>query len=247
MRSPSKEKTIDQAGHGVPDMEKPIARYLDAAILYPELEQDLTRKAIKTVISYACRTVCIRPCDIDTAVDLCRNTTTGVCVVLGFPHGCGLSRVKALEAQAYVDDGVDEIDMVVNYGYIRSGAWNLVKEDIEAVTGVARTRSVPVKVILETSELSQQQIRQATECAVEARADYVKTSTGFASGGATVEALQAMLEAGRGRIQVKASGGIRDYAQAKAFIDMGVTRLGAGYTSLAAICDGMEPSTSGDY
>jgi len=227
-------------------MEKPIERYLDAAVLYPELEQEPTRAAIRAVVDYQCKTVCIRPCDIDTAVAMCRETPTGVCVVLGFPHGCGLSRVKACEAQAYIDAGADEIDMVVNYGYVRSGAWDLVRADIEAVTSRARNRTVPVKVILETSELSQKQIGRAVECAIDARADYVKTSTGFASGGATVEAVQTMLDAARGRIAVKASGGIRDFAQARAYIDMGVTRLGAGYTSLAAICAGA-PGSANDY
>lgn len=228
-------------------MEQPIARYLDAAILYPEFEQDKTREAIRKVIDYECVTVCIRPCDIDVAVNLCRGTTTGVCVVLGFPHGCGLGRVKALEAQAYIDAGVDEIDMVVNYGYIRSGAWDLVKADIEAVTTITRKGIIPLKVILETSELTQEQIRRATVCAIDAQADYVKTSTGFASGGATVDAVQTMLDTADGRIQVKASGGIRDYAQARVYIDMGVARLGAGYTSLAAICDGAPSSGSDDY
>jgi deoxyribose-phosphate aldolase len=93
-------------------------------------------------------------------------------------------------------------------------------------------------VILETSELSMEQIKRATECAVEARADYVKTSTGFGSGGATVEAVQAMLGAADGRVKVKASGGIRDYQQAQNYIDMGVTRLGVGYLAVPAICAG---------
>lgn len=228
-------------------MEKPIARYIDAAILYPAYEQDSARSAIETVIEYECVTACIRPCDIALAVDLCKGTTTDVCVVLGFPHGCGLSRVKALEAGAYIEAGVNEIDMVVNYGYIRSGEWDLVKGDIKAVTDVARTSNIPVKVILETSELSEEQIRLATVAAIEAQADWVKTSTGFASGGATVEAVQAMLDAAGGRIEVKASGGIRDFAQAKAYIDMGVTRLGAGYTSLGAICGGAAPSKTDTY
>ena len=226
-------------------MEQSIARYLDAAILYPELEQDKTRDAIKRVIGYDCITACIRPCDIDLAVGLCRGTSTGVCVVLGFPHGCELSRVKGSAAAAYLEGGVDEIDMVANYGYIRSGEWDLVTTDIEAVTAVARPHGAPVKVILETSELSAEQIARATECAIAAGADFVKTSTGFASGGATAEAVQTMLDTARGRIQVKASGGIRDYARAQAYIDRGVTRLGAGYTSLAAICDGA-PSSGGD-
>lgn len=219
-------------------MNETINRYLDAAVLYPELERAPARQAIQSIIDYGCRTACIRPCDIDMAVEMCQDTETDVCVVLGFPHGCGLSRVKSLEAQAYLDDGVDEIDMVVNYGFIRSERWDLVEQDIRGVSEVTRNRSSLLKVILETSELSMEQIKRATKCAVEARADYVKTSTGFGSGGATVEAVQAMLGAADGRVKVKASGGIRDYQQAQNYIDMGVTRLGVGYLAVPAICDG---------
>ncbi len=223
-------------------MEQPINRYLDAAVLYPQLERDAALQAIKTVINYNCRTVCIRPCDIDIAAELCAGTSTDICVVLGFPHGCGLSRVKTLEAEAYVLAGVDEIDMVVNYGFIRSAAWDLVRDDIRAVTEVTRPSNIVTKVILETSELTPEQIAMATRCAIEAQADYVKTSTGFAGGGATVEAVQTMLDAAQGRIKVKASGGIRDAAQAQAYIDMGAERLGLGYTSLAAIFKGTGPA-----
>ena len=225
-------------------MTKSINSYLDAAVLYPEMTREASREAIQTIITYECRTACIRPCDIDIAVDLCRDTVTDVCVVLGFPHGCGLSRVKTLEAQAYLDDGVDEIDMVVNYGFIRSQRWDLVEQDIRGVSEVTRDRASLLKVILETSELTLDEIKRATECVITARADYVKTSTGFGSGGASVEAVQAMLEAADGRVKVKASGGIRDYAQAKAYIDMGVRRLGVGYPALSAICDGAP--TAGD-
>ncbi len=227
-------------------MPEPISRYLDAAVLYPELERSGARQAIQSIIDYGCRTACIRPCDIDMAVELCRDTPTEVCVVLGFPHGCGLSRVKTLEAQAYLDDGVDEIDMVVNYGFIRSERWDLVEQDIEVVSKVTRERASLFKVILETSELTTEQIKRATECAIAAQADYVKTSTGFASGGATVGTVKAMLEAADGRIEVKASGGIRDYVQAKAYIDMGVTRLGVGYPAIPAICTGA-PGSETDY
>ena len=219
-------------------MNEPISRYLDAAVLYPELERDKAREAIADVVSRLCRTVCIRPCDLDMARILCRGSATDICVVLGFPHGCGLSRVKAQEAEAYIEEGADELDMVVNYGLVRSGEWQLVKDDIGAVARVTKSADVVLKVILETSELNLEQIHLATECAIEAGAHYVKTSTGFASSGASVEAVQAMLEAADGRIKVKASGGIRDYAQARAYIDMGVTRLGVGYLALPAICDG---------
>ena len=228
-------------------MGEPINRYLDAAVLYPELEREKAREAIQSIIEFECRTACIRPCDIGMTVELCRDTVTDVCVVLGFPHGCGLSRVKALEAQAYLDEGVDEIDMVVNYSFIRSGLWDLVEDDIKAVCEVTGKHSILLKVILETTELTTDQIKRATECAVAAQADYVKTSTGFASGGASIEAVQAMLEAADGRIEVKASGGIRDFAQAQAYIDMGVTRLGVGYPAVAPICTGGPGFDGGDY
>ena len=228
-------------------MGQPINRYLDAAVLYPELERDKAREAIQSIIEFECRTACIRPCDIAMAVELCRDSATDVCVVLGFPHGCGLSRVKALEAQAYLDEGVDEIDMVVNYGFVRSGLWDLVEEDIRAVSHVTREHSILLKVILETTELTTEQIKRATECAVAAQADYVKTSTGFASGGASIEAVKVMLEAADGRIEVKASGGIRDFSQAQAYIDMGVSRLGVGYPAVAPICTGAPGGDGGDY
>lgn len=227
-------------------MSEAINRYLDAAVLYPEFEQGLAEQAIKSVIEHRCRTVCIRPCDIDRAVALCKETTTGVCVVLNFPHGCGLSEVKAFEAQTYIKRGVQEIDMVANYGFIRSGDWRRVEEDIRAVAEITGPHDVVLKVILETSALTPEQISRAVACAAAARADYVKTSTGFGSGGATVGAVQTMLDAARGRIEVKASGGIRDQVQARTYIDMGVSRLGVGYTSVETICGGRQPPTASE-
>lgn len=222
-------------------MHKTVNRYLDAAVLYPELERSEADEAIKKVIDLACRTVCVRPCDIDRAVDLCRGTATDVCVVLNFPHGCGLSEVKAFEAQTYIQRGVEEIDMVANYGLIRSGEWGLVEADIRAVAAVTRPHDVVLKVILETSALTRDQISQAVASAAAAQADYVKTSTGFADGGASVDAVQTMLDAARGSIKVKASGGIRDYSRARAYIDMGVSRLGVGYGAVEAICSESQP------
>ena len=232
-------------------MNEPISRYLDGAVLYPELEKEKAHAAIQAVIDYRCRTVCVRPCDIEMAVDLCHNSATEVCAVLNFPHGSGLSMVKTFEAQCYLESGVREIDMVANYGYIRSGAWDLVEQDIRGVSALTGPRGVVLKVILETSELAPAEISRAVDCAVAARADYVKTSTGFASGGATAEAVRAMLEAARGRIEVKASGGIRTLGQARSYIAMGAARLGVGYTSLEAICGGGDsggfPGTAAGY
>jgi deoxyribose-phosphate aldolase len=225
-------------------MDKTINRYLDAAVLYPEMVRRDAREAIKTIINYQCRTVCVRPCDIDIALEQSQGTQTEVCVVLGFPHGCGLSEVKALEAKTYIDKGVHEIDMVVNYGFIRSHEWDLVEYDIRSVSEATRPARVILKVILETSELSLEQVARATEIAIKTQADFVKTSTGFASGGATREVIKTMMDTAKGRIKIKPSGGIRDYTRAKMFVDMGADRLGMGYTSLAAICDGASAKTA---
>jgi deoxyribose-phosphate aldolase len=228
-------------------MGKGINTYLDSAVLKPEMTRDETVAAIKMAVDYKSATVCVRPCDIDLAKEMSSGSVTGVSVVLSFPHGSGLSEVKAMEAKAYIEKGVDEIDMVVNYGYIRSGLWDLVEHDIRCVTDVTRPAGVPLKVILESTELTLDEVAKATEVAIKANADFVKTSTGFASGGASEEAVKTMLETAKGRIKVKPSGGIRDFNRAKLFVDMGVDRLGNGFSSLPAICDKAEAAGGEGY
>lgn len=218
-------------------MEANISRYLDAAVLKPEMTRQEAIEAIQMAIDYGAKTVCVRPCDIELAVTMSRGTATGVSVVLAFPHGCTLSEVKSHEAEAYIAKGVMEIDMVTNYGYIRSGLWDLVEHDIRCVTDVARPSGIPVKVIVESSVLTLEEVAKATEAAIRANADFIKTSTGFSTGGATEEVVQTMVDTAKGRIQVKPSGGIRDYAQAKRYVDMGAARLGVGYSALPSICD----------
>lgn len=212
-------------------------RYLDHAVLKPEMTQEEAREAIQLGIDYKVKTVCVRPCDIDMAVEMCKGTQTEVSCVLAFPHGTTLSQVKAYEARLYIEKGVHEIDMVANYGYIRSKLWDEVEKDIRAVAEVTGKAGILLKVILETSQLSTEEIAQATECAIRAGADFVKTSTGFYGIGATPEAVEAMVKASRGRIQVKASGGIRNAEQAKMFLDLGASRLGNGYSSTPVICN----------
>ncbi len=209
---------------------------LDAAVLAPHLTPDEARRAIETCIRFGVCTVCVRPCDIASAVALCRGTPTGVSCVLAFPHGNALPAIKAAEARACLDLGVAEIDMVVNYGLIRGGEWARLEDDIRAVTTIAVPAGIAVKTIFETCHLTSDQIARATEVAVAAGAAFVKTSTGFAEGGATEAAVRVMLEAAAGRIGVKASGGIRDAATARQYLAMGCRRLGVGYTSLAALC-----------
>lgn len=225
----------------------PMARYLDHAVLKPEMTQKEAREAILLGIAHKVRTVCTRPCDIAMAAALCAGTETEVSCVLAFPHGGTPPAVKACEAREAIAAGTNEIDMVANYGYIRSGMRAEMLEDMRAVTAVARPAGILVKVILETCTLTPEQIRLATEVAVEAGADYVKTSTGFHSAGASVEAVAAMLEAGKGRIKVKASGGIRTIADAERFLDMGCERLGVGYGTTPALCAGGPENAAGTY
>lgn len=220
-----------------------INRYLDHAVLKPEMTREAAVDAIRLGLDYDVRTVCVRPCDIELAAEMCAGTDTEVSCVLAFPHGCTSSLVKADEAARYIAAGTNEIDMVVNFGFVRSGMWDEVVADIRAVTQVAKPSGVLVKVIFETAYLTLDQIARTTECAIEAGADFVKTSTGFGGKGATVEGVQAMLEAARGRIKVKPSGGIRDRARAEMFIAMGAQRIGNGYTSTPIICQGSGESS----
>jgi deoxyribose-phosphate aldolase len=230
-------------------MATPISRYIDAAILKPELTPAEAEAEIKGMVACEAFSVCVRPADIALALKLCEGTRTAVGTVLSFPHGCGHPDVKAREAETYIALGVAEIDMVVNYGLVRAHDWDGVRADIAAVVDVARPKGILVKVILETSELEQDAIAGATEAAIAAGANYVKTSTGFASGGATVEAIQTMLDTAQGRIKVKASGGIRDLAAAEKFVAMGCERLGVGSSSTPTICnpDAGPSEDSGQY
>lgn len=217
---------------------EPINRYLDAAILKPELTQDEVVAAISESIKWKTKTVCVRPFDIPLAKKMCAGTDTGVSCVLSFPHGCAPTAVKAFEAKTYIALGTDEIDMVANYGMIKSGRWDYVEADIRTVAEVCNAQKIPLKVIFETCYLDADQIARTTEICVKAGADFVKTSTGFATGGATVEAVKIMVETAKGRIKVKPSGGIRDRATAIAYVEMGADRLGTNYTASEALVTG---------
>ncbi len=221
-----------------------INRYLDHAVLKPELTRQAAIEAIQLGIDYKVRTVCVRPCDIELAAEMCKSTESEVSCVLAFPHGCTSSLVKTDEAKRYIKAGTQEIDMVVNFGFVRSAMWDEVVADIRAVTDVAKPAGVLVKVIFETAYLTLDEIKRTVQCAIEANADFVKTSTGFGGEGATVEKVQAMLDAAGGKIKVKPSGGIRDRERAEMFIEMGALRIGNGYTSTKAICDGVGKSTA---
>ncbi|MFU8847116.1 MAG: deoxyribose-phosphate aldolase [Opitutales bacterium] len=222
-----------------------LNQYLDAAVLKPEMTQHEATEAIRACIALKTFSVCVRPCDIVLAQSLCKGSETKVCVVLGFPHGDQVPASKADEAARYIEMGVDEIDMVANYGWAKSGDWKAVSQDITGVAKQTSAAGIPLKVIFETAQLDAAAIVRLTEICIEAGADYVKTSTGFNGEGAKPEDVQLMLDTAAGRIKVKASGGIRDAASAAQFIQMGVARLGVGWTSCAAICTGGTAHTNG--
>lgn len=226
-------------------LNEPIARYLDAAVLRPEFTREETCSAIDACVALGVRTVCVRPCDIELAVERCGGSAVDVCSVLAFPHGDQLSASKADEARRHVALGVREIDMVANYGWARSGLWAAVEADIAGVVAVAKPAGVAVKVIFETACLDEPTVRRLVEVCVAAGADFVKTSTGFNGEGATDAGVRWMLEAAAGRVKVKPSGGIRDRARAEHLLKMGAHRLGVNWSSCAAICSGGGSASAG--
>ena len=209
-----------------------IARYIDHAVLNPAMTPEEVRAAIQLGIDNDVYSVCVQPRDIETALALCKGTNTLVSCVLDFPHGCGGAASKRAAARLYAEMGVQEIDMVMNYGAAKGGDWAAVREEIFGVVEEAHARGVLVKVIFETCELSEDCIRQGVDVCVDVGADFVKTSTGFAARGATPEAVMTMVSQAAGRIRVKASGGIRTLEDARAYVEMGAERLGVGFSTV---------------
>jgi deoxyribose-phosphate aldolase len=222
-----------------------VARTLDHAVLKPEYGGDDLAKHASMCVSRGVGCICVRSVDVAAAARLVAGSPVVVAAVIGFPHGAQRADVKALESRLAIADGARELDMVVNVGALVSGDDAAVGADIAAVVAEAKPRGVIVKVILETCYLTPAQIATACRLAEAAGADFVKTSTGFgvkSSGptGATPEAVQVMLDTVGGRLQVKASGGIRSWDDAVRYLDMGCTRIGVG--DAAAILDG-RPAT----
>jgi len=175
---------------------------------------------------YQFATVCVNPCWVKLAAEQLQHKQVGITTVIGFPLGASSSAIKALETKQAIADGATEIDMVLNIGYLKSRFLSAVKSDIEAVVSAAANHAI-VKVILETCLLTDEEIVEACKLSVEAGAQFVKTSTGFSSGGATIEHITLMRSTVGKHVGVKASGGIRDYATAIAMLEAGATRIGA--------------------
>jgi deoxyribose-phosphate aldolase len=207
-----------------------VAKTIDHSLLRPELTLDEIREGCALAERYEVASVCVRPADVTLASELLAGTTVAVGTVIGFPHGSHATATKVFEARRALDDGATELDMVINIGWLRSGRDGDVEADVRAVVEAARDRAI-VKVILENAYLTKGEIVRGCELAERAGADYVKTSTGFAPSGATLDDLRLMRASVSPRVKVKAAGGVRTLDALLEVMSIGVDRCGATRTA----------------
>ena len=203
-----------------------LNRMLDHTILKPEATEAAVQKIIDEAKEYNFFSVCINPCWVAFASEQLADTDVAVCTVIGFPLGANTPEVKAYEAADAIKNGANEVDMVINIGALKSQQYDYVRQDIQGVVDAAKGKAL-VKVIIETALLTDEEKVKACELAKEAGADFVKTSTGFSTGGAKVADIRLMRETVGPDMGVKASGGVHNAEEALAMIEAGATRIGA--------------------
>ena len=218
-----------------------LNKFIDHTILKPETTQEQVEKILSEAKEYDFASVCVNPTWVSLAADSLKDSDVKVCTVIGFPLGANTSAVKAFETEDAIANGADEIDMVINIGALKAGNDALVLDDIKAVVDASGDKLV--KVIIEACLLTDDEKVRACQLSKEAGADYVKTSTGFSTGGATVADVALMRKTVGPDMGVKASGGARSYEDAIAFIEAGASRIGA--SSGVAIMNGAQ--ADGDY
>ncbi len=204
-----------------------LASLIDHTLLKPEATEEQIRKLCSEAAEFHFATVCIQPTWVRLASRLLTGTGVGVCTVAGFPLGANAADVKAYEARRAVFDGAAEVDMVINIGALKSRDYRTVEDDIRGVARACREGGAITKVILETALLTREEKIKAATLAAAAGAEFVKTSTGFGPGGATVEDVALMREVVGEKIGVKAAGGVRDRATAEEMVKAGANRIGA--------------------
>lgn len=214
-------------GPSVIELESGFAGLIDHTLLKPEASREDIRKLCQEAVRFGFASVCINPCNVALAAELVRGSSVKVCTVIGFPLGATISRVKMCEAEEVIKLGAQEVDMVLNIGALKSGLDDLVESDIRGVVDVAHREGAICKVIFETSLLTVEEKVRASLASKKAGADFVKTSTGFSSGGATAEDVALMRALVGSDIGVKASGGVRTFDDLKKMICAGATRIGA--------------------
>ena len=202
-----------------------ILGMIDHTILKPEATKDMVETLCKEAKEHKFAAVCVNPYYVKLCKEMLKDSNVKVATVVGFPLGINTKEVKALETIDAIKNGADEIDMVINIGALKAKDYAVVKEDIEAVVEASKDKAI-VKVIIETCLLTDEEKIKACELSMEAGAHFVKTSTGFSTGGATIEDVKLMKSVVGDNLEVKASGGVRDLESAKRMIEAGATRLG---------------------
>jgi len=212
---------------GVRNVAADIAQYIDHTLLKPDASQEQIAQLCHEALQYNFAAVCVNPTNVRLCGQLLKGSRVHVCTVVGFPLGATPAEVKSFEAQQAIQDGATEVDMVINIGALKSKEYDLVQRDIAAVTRTSHNGGAICKVIIEAALLTDEEKIKACELAKAAGVDYVKTSTGFGPGGATLHDVSLMRQVVGPGIGVKAAGGIRTFDDAKAMISAGATRVGA--------------------
>lgn len=225
------------------------ASLIDHTLLKPEASEADIRKLCEEAAQFGFASVCVNPGWVKKAAGFLKGTGVPVCTVIGFPFGATLSDVKAYEARRVIFDGASEVDMVINIGALKSGDICAVEDDIRAVADAAHENGVLCKVIIETALLTDEEKVNACIASKNAGADFVKTSTGFSKGGATVEDIALMRRTVGGALGVKASGGVKGIDDARAMFAAGATRIGASVgVKIAQEASGIKSTTTvGSY
>jgi deoxyribose-phosphate aldolase len=218
-----------------------LAARIDHTLLRPDATAAQVEQLCREAAAHGFATVCIPPCYVTLAVELLANTGVGVCTVVGFPLGYSSSSVKFKEAEVALYEGATELDMVINISALKSGRLELVRAEITDLAELCHMNDALLKVIIETALLSEAEIVQACTICAEAEADFVKTSTGFASRGASFDDVRLMRRSLPDTVRIKAAGGIHSHAAALALVQAGADRLGSS-NSLALLTDKDEPS-----
>lgn len=206
------------------------SKVFDHTILKPDASKDAVIKICNEALEYNFASVCVNQCRVKLVSELLKGSDVKTCAVVGFPLGATSGKVKAYEAQCAIEDGATEIDMVINIGALKDKEYELVLDDIKAVRNVCEPGKITLKVIIETCLLTDDEKIKACELSLEAKADFVKTSTGFSTGGATTEDVALMRKVVGDNAYVKASGGIRDKETALKMVNAGADRLGTSAT-----------------
>ena len=221
--------------------KKDLARMIDHTSLKPEVTEKDIDVLCKEALEYNFASVCVNPAMVAKAASMLKDSDVKVCTVIGFPLGATTTEVKAFETEDVIKKGATEVDMVINVGKLKEGNLEYVKKDIEAVVNAAKGKAL-TKVIIETCLLTDEEKVTACKLSKEAGADFVKTSTGFSTGGATAADIKLMRETVGPDLGVKASGGVRSLEDAMTMIENGATRIGA--SASIAICEGKKSNST---